>query len=482
MGQDWLAPEKYTCEKPKDQVIYIYTYIYIHISVAVLAQAKLSKLRPQARTSKLVSLRSYACAMATSVINEDSASSGAADFVEDIAAGGKSGVDDDMTSLTAEDHAAEGISALIDRMEERRVAGKTILVEPADLLTKEAQVMAEGSLSLVDVEEYVELKSFIEANLERKLESMPVDAAIPHNVRVATEQRESYYVWMRQFLVKKSLHRRILAHKMMGDKFLALLPPNSLAETNMRHLGVTCARAMTQAILPSFDTALWNAWKQKEEVFDLLDVEVDLDSEFMNFLVEQYYPTMKEVLSKHAAEIFEYVPPVPVDHDASPCEVEKRQKSLQQVDAFSVAEVDQLLLNKWDAFVGACDESIQKLCQKGRPSEKFVFRNYYPTLFEVLAEKSKAQAVRSASASGHDHDSPGVSDVVTSADSQVDVNSAGSQGPSLWGMDILLSGQAMSTEVAPKCNVEFMSACEILQATPKTNAHSRFEPVTSFAH
>ena len=199
--------------------------------MAVLAQAKLSKLRPQARTSKLVSLRSYACAMATSVINEDSASSGAADFVEDVAAGGleQSGADDDMTSLTAEHHVAEGISALIDRMEERRVAGKTILVEPADLLTKEAQITAEDSLSLVDVEEYVELKSFIEANLERKLESMPVDAAIPHKVRVATEQRESYYVWTRQFLVKKSLHRRILAHKMMGDKFLALLPPNSAA-------------------------------------------------------------------------------------------------------------------------------------------------------------------------------------------------------------------------------------------------------------
>ena len=103
--------------------------------------------------------------MAMSVVNEDSesrciensASDGAADFVEDVDAGGleQSGADDDMTSLTAEDHVAEGISALIDRMEERRVAGKTILVEPADLLTKEAQVIAEGSLSLVDTEEYV---------------------------------------------------------------------------------------------------------------------------------------------------------------------------------------------------------------------------------------------------------------------------------------------------------------------------------------
>ena len=110
---------------------------------------------------------------------------------------------DDQTQLTKEDCVAEDIAALIDRMEQRRVGGKSILVVPADLLTKEVQSAAECSLSLVDTSDYVELKSFIEEELERKLQSKPVEAGIPHKVRVATEQRENYYFWMRQYLVKK---------------------------------------------------------------------------------------------------------------------------------------------------------------------------------------------------------------------------------------------------------------------------------------
>ena len=143
------------------------------------------------------------------VVNEDAglccsenSGSGVADYnPEDVRAGMFDEVvaDDEMSPLTTENHFAEDIAGLIDLMEERRVAGKSILIEPADLLTKEAQATAECSLSLVDIQEYVELKSFIDAKLERKLQSMPVNSVsfdIPYKVRVATEQREHYYYWM----------------------------------------------------------------------------------------------------------------------------------------------------------------------------------------------------------------------------------------------------------------------------------------------
>ena len=430
---------------------------------------------------------------ARSCRSESSGQGVADDILEDVGAGGIEGVvaDDDTNPLITEDHVSEDVTALMDLMEERRVGGKSILVEPADLLSKEAQASAECSLSLVDPLEYVELKSFIEAELERKLQSMPVNVALPHKVRVATEQRENYYFWMRQYLVKKSLHRRVFAHKMTGDLFVALIPPHSLAEPNMRHEALTCACAMTQASLPSFDTALWSAWKQKEEIFALLDDELDLDHEFMKFLVQQYYPTMQEVLSKHAASIFQYVPPVPVDHAASQVEVEERQKALKQVDAQVVEDVDRILAKKWDDFVGVCDATVQALCQTGKPSKKFVFKNYYSTLFQVLSDHSKGQTAHQCSASGHVRDSTSSLEVPTAVAStfcdpavifagaapslQGTFNSAVSQVPSFWGMDALLTGQAMATEVAPQCQVEFMSAAEILQATPKTKC--KFEGI-----
>ena len=68
--------------------------------------------------------------------------------------------EDDKSCPTAENNIPADIVSFIDRIEERRGNGKQILVEPADLLTKEVQVSADCSLSLVDKLEYVEFKVF----------------------------------------------------------------------------------------------------------------------------------------------------------------------------------------------------------------------------------------------------------------------------------------------------------------------------------
>ena len=94
---------------------------------------------------------------ARSCRSESSGPGVADDILEDVGAGVVEGVvaDDDSNPLITEDYVSEDVTALIDRMEERRVGGKSILVEPADLLSKEAQASAECSLSLVDEEEHV---------------------------------------------------------------------------------------------------------------------------------------------------------------------------------------------------------------------------------------------------------------------------------------------------------------------------------------
>ena len=67
-------------------------------------------------------------------------------------------VDGEATLITEVD-VAEGIAALSVMIEERAAAGQFILIEPSDLLTDEKRATAECSLSLVDVQGRMELKS-----------------------------------------------------------------------------------------------------------------------------------------------------------------------------------------------------------------------------------------------------------------------------------------------------------------------------------
>ena len=210
----------------------------------------------------------------------------------------------EFSQAETEDNAdTDRLSVLVDKIEERRDDGHFIMIEPSDLVTEEAQAMAKHILSFVNVEEYEDLKNFIEAKLEQHVLGLPCNDDMLQKVREAMEQRDHYYLWVVQYLVKTSLHRKIFAHKMIGNTFIALLPPPSCPDTISRDEALSSAMSMTAAVLPSFDTALWNRWKASEEVVDRVNAEIDLDEEFMKFLVEHYYPTMLNTLKQFVGKI-----------------------------------------------------------------------------------------------------------------------------------------------------------------------------------
>ena len=140
-----------------------------------------------------------------------------------------------------------------------------------------------------------------------------------------------------------------------GDVFVPLIPPHCLANEDMRNEAVAAVGAMTTSILPNFDTALWKAWKPTEEAVALLDDGVDIEDEFMDFASKSYYPTMKEILAQEKTCKWAYIPPVPVDCDASEIEIKRRTAVLEQIEASVGKEAERRVIEKWDAFVHTCD-------------------------------------------------------------------------------------------------------------------------------
>ena len=125
---------------------------------------------------------------------EDSGPGLTDDPIDDVDPGvvGEGIADDGKATLITEVDGAEDIAALGVLFEERAAAGKFILIEPSDLLTDEKRATAECSLSLVDDQESMELKRFIESELERKLQCLHAAATVPDKIRAATDLRDNY--------------------------------------------------------------------------------------------------------------------------------------------------------------------------------------------------------------------------------------------------------------------------------------------------
>jgi hypothetical protein len=375
----------------------------------------------------------------------------------------------DEADIEVEAKPALDISALVDKIEIRRAANERPLLDASDMLSEDARTLAEATLPLVDKVEYVELQSYVERMVGETLASMPADPNTPNKVREAITQRENYYFWMRAYLVEKSFKSGIMAHKMIDNLFVALLPPQSLGDQQERAEAVDAVQKMTQELLPKFDNALWAAWKKKEQAFAYLDVDVDVSNEFKQFVAKDYYLTMKDIIATSRTSSAGYTPPVPVEQDASAAEVLRRKDALQHIDLNTGKEVEERVEQKWDAFVSTCDAAIQALCKKGQPTKKFLCKEFYPTLFEFNAEASMRHGdgflspSKSLAAAGHDK-CPGASSAYDTAGA----GHGGSQPAMRSGMDALLNSPAKQTRMAESPLVEFRSAFSIMQAPPRT--------------
>ena len=205
---------------------------------------------------------------------------------------------------------------------------------------------------------------------------------------------------MRRFLLEKSFAERSFAHRMNNVSFLPLLPVASLSNKQQSVDAAALGARMNAEFIPAFDRELWSEWEEMEKVLDVLDDEpIDF---FEKIIYQNYYVCLRKILERPPTPVLAYTPRVPIEHAATPMEVERRRALLLNISAKEGVAAEERVLLQWVEFVHSCNANVSSMLDFHIPPVKFWQRHLYDALFAVQADRSaKRTGSHSVQTSSH---------------------------------------------------------------------------------
>ena len=293
------------------------------------------------------------------------------------------GAEPSPASTVAGDGEVEAdISALVDKIDARSTSMNWRLVDPNDLAGASAQKHAEETISMAGKLEYAELKSFIEHEWEKYEVDNPGDEYYPLAVKRARWVRETYYPLCRQFLLKKAMKTKVFPHRFEAGVFIPVIAETRAEDEELQENNRGLRAQMTPALLPLFEQALWQAWRDVEVVSTYSPKPAD--DFFSDFVTGKYFVIMAEVLEQHGQPQPSYAFDEPVSGHGT--EVTRRL-SWEKITKEDISVIRKRLEMRWKDFRMRLPGAMQDVVAT-TASEEFCKDNYWSVVDEVVREKT----------------------------------------------------------------------------------------------
>ena len=134
----------------------------------------------------------------------------------------------------------------------------------------------------------------------------------------------------------------------MNDvSFLPLLQAASISNELQSVDAAALGARMNAELILAFDRELWSEWEEMEKVLDVLDDEpIDV---FEKFIFKKYYVCLRKILERPPTPVLAYTPRVPIEHAATPMEVERRKALLVKISAKDGVAAENVSYYVWNS-------------------------------------------------------------------------------------------------------------------------------------
>ena len=337
------------------------------------------------------------------------------------------------------------------------------MLHPTDLQDLEKQKEAQQALSLIEQLDAVKVQSYMDEQKRKYLASHPVDNTTSTDEKIARWAETSYYKHLRDYIVEDSLDAQKFAHRFQDSTFIPLFPPQSIQDANKKKIAFDAVARMRVEFLPTLDQKLWSAWAEVKEVVELTGGNM-LES-FSVFLEEDYYRIMRETCEASSAvgqgsrgsSDLPFTPFVRPTFEASAAEAEQRKKLLRKASSIDHDIAVQVVIEEYKKFKDSVGETQREVMPLQAPP-RYAASKYYRFLEERLRDGATAES-KEVDVKGGTADAGQAQRESSSAATSVATSSS-----LCSGLDMLLSGQAFTSNTAQPEELVYKSSLQILQS------------------